>query len=126
MWNEFLPISMPITAGAGEVSSFCDMACSLSSVPPASILPAGPEHGRTIPLAVIRGHIVGLFGVRLACAPGASSAAIVDLSGWLGSLGLEQAYRYGTSARAFQFSRPLAIISAGWARIFSTPAAPAK
>jgi hypothetical protein len=40
---------MPITAG--EVSSFCDMACSLSSVPPASILPAGREHGRTIPLA---------------------------------------------------------------------------
>src|SRR5262245_18524904 len=35
MWNEFLPISMPITAG--EVSSFCDMACSLSSVPPASV-----------------------------------------------------------------------------------------
>jgi hypothetical protein len=29
-----LPISMPITAI--EVSSFCDMACSLSSVPPAS------------------------------------------------------------------------------------------
>src|SRR6266403_3018398 len=35
MWNEFLPISIPIAAG--EVSSFCDMACSLSSVPPASI-----------------------------------------------------------------------------------------
>src|ERR1700746_3040330 len=35
MWNEFFPISMPITAG--EVSSFCDMACSLSSVPPAII-----------------------------------------------------------------------------------------
>src|SRR6516164_9337767 len=48
MWNEFLPISMPITAG--EVSSFCDMACSLSSVPPASIRcwqggsTAGPSH----------------------------------------------------------------------------------
>ena len=35
MWNEFLPISMPITSG--EVSSFYGMACSLSSVPPASI-----------------------------------------------------------------------------------------
>src|ERR1700756_4009645 len=52
MWNEFLPISMPITAGAGEVSSFCDMACSLSSVPPASITrwqggsTAGPSHYR--------------------------------------------------------------------------------
>jgi hypothetical protein len=48
MWNEFLPISMPITAG--EVSRFCDMACSLSSVPPASICcwqgrsTAGPFH----------------------------------------------------------------------------------
>jgi hypothetical protein len=45
--------SMPITAGAGEVSSFCDMACSLSSVPPASITcwqggsTAGPSHYRT-------------------------------------------------------------------------------
>src|SRR5215475_9824600 len=48
MWNEFLPISMPIAAG--EVSSFCDMACSLSSVPPASVhcwqggSTAGPFH----------------------------------------------------------------------------------
>ena len=48
MWNEFLPISMPITAG--EASSFCDMACSLSSVPPVSIhcwqggSTAGPFH----------------------------------------------------------------------------------
>src|SRR5246500_4895907 len=50
MWNEFLPISMPITAG--EVSSFCDMACSLSSVPPCQhSLLAGQEHGRTIPSA---------------------------------------------------------------------------
>ena len=46
--NEFLPISMPITAG--KVSNFCDMACSLSSVPPASIRcwqggsTAGPSH----------------------------------------------------------------------------------
>jgi hypothetical protein len=41
---------MPITAG--EVSSFCDMACSLSAVAPCqhSTL-AGREHGRTIPLA---------------------------------------------------------------------------
>src|SRR6516164_6284730 len=35
MWNEFLPISMPITAG--EASSFCDMTCSLSSVARASM-----------------------------------------------------------------------------------------
>src|ERR1700692_2877087 len=48
MWNEFLPMSMPITVG--EVSRFCDMACSLSSVRPASIpcwqggSTAGPSH----------------------------------------------------------------------------------
>src|SRR5258708_40294350 len=40
----------------GDVSSFCDMACSLSSVPPASIRcwqggsTAGPFHSRTSPL----------------------------------------------------------------------------
>jgi hypothetical protein len=43
---------MPITAG--EVSSFCDMACSLSLVPLAKLrLLVGQEHGRTIPLADI-------------------------------------------------------------------------
>ena len=53
-WNEFLPISMPITAIA--LLSFCKMACSLSLVPPYQLLsPAGLEHGRTIPLAVITG-----------------------------------------------------------------------
>src|SRR5215471_9126910 len=31
MWNEFLPISMPITAG--ELSSFRDMACSCLRCP---------------------------------------------------------------------------------------------
>jgi hypothetical protein len=31
MWNEFLPISMPITAG--EVLSFRDMACSFFRAP---------------------------------------------------------------------------------------------
>jgi hypothetical protein len=51
-WNEFLPISMPITAIAGV----WDMACSLSLVPLAQLrLLAGQEHGRTIPLAFIAG-----------------------------------------------------------------------
>src|SRR6266478_4405201 len=49
-WNEFLPISMPITAIA--VLGVCDMACSLSLAPLAQLrLLAGQEHGRTIPLA---------------------------------------------------------------------------
>src|SRR5229473_959869 len=49
-WNEFLPISMPITAIA--VLGVWDMACSLSLVPLAQLrLLAGQEHGRTIPLA---------------------------------------------------------------------------
>src|SRR5450759_1751554 len=49
-WNEFLPISMPITAIA--LSNFWDMACSLSLAPLPSILSlVGQEHGRTIPLA---------------------------------------------------------------------------
>src|SRR3977135_1648778 len=48
-WNEFLPISMPITAIA--LSNFWDMACSLSLAPLPSILSlVGQEHGRTIPL----------------------------------------------------------------------------
>src|SRR5712672_3326702 len=51
-WNEFLPISMPITAIA--VLGVWDMACSLSLVPLAQLrLLAGQEHGRTIPLADI-------------------------------------------------------------------------
>ena len=50
-WNEFLQISMPITAIA--VSSFADMACSLGSAPLASLSggggrsTAGPFHYRT-------------------------------------------------------------------------------
>src|SRR6267142_2093648 len=52
-WNEFLPISMPITAIA--VLGVWDMACSLSLVPLAQLrLLAGQEHGRTIPLADVR------------------------------------------------------------------------
>src|SRR6267378_2506153 len=51
-WNEFLPISMPITAIA--VLGVWDMACSLSLVPLAQLrLLAGQEHGRTIPLAAL-------------------------------------------------------------------------
>src|ERR1700676_2050209 len=51
-WNEFLPISMPITAIA--LSNFWDMACSLSLAPlPSILLLVGQEHGQTIPLADI-------------------------------------------------------------------------
>src|ERR1700745_2555337 len=49
-WNEFFPISMPTTAIA--LSSLPDIACSLTLLPPSQLcLLAGPEHGRTIPLA---------------------------------------------------------------------------
>src|SRR5882762_4745762 len=49
-WNEFLPISMPITAIT--LLSFSIMACSFHLAPPASLLADGrQEHGRTIPLA---------------------------------------------------------------------------
>src|SRR6516165_3276110 len=49
-WNEFLPISMPITATA--LLRFWDMACSFVFEAPCQIRPlAGQEHGRTIPLA---------------------------------------------------------------------------
>src|ERR1700704_485918 len=52
-WNEFLPISMPITAIA--VLGVSDMACSLSFGAPCQLsLLAGQEHGRTIPLAELR------------------------------------------------------------------------
>src|SRR6516165_9341254 len=52
MWNEFLPISIPITAIS--LLSFCNMACSLSLVPPCQHPTlAGLEHGRTIPLAAV-------------------------------------------------------------------------
>src|SRR6267378_4428794 len=52
-WNEFLPISMPITAIA--LSNFWDMACSLSLAPlPSILLLVEQEHGRTIPLADMR------------------------------------------------------------------------
>src|SRR6266496_3649680 len=48
-WNECLPISMPITAIV--LSSFWDMACSLSLAPlPSILLLVGREHGRAIPL----------------------------------------------------------------------------
>src|SRR6266481_4724214 len=48
-WNEFLPISIPITAIT--LLSFSDMACSFRWVPLTSLLAdRGQEHGRTIPL----------------------------------------------------------------------------
>jgi hypothetical protein len=50
MWNEFLPISIPITAIS--LLSFCNMACSLSLVRQHLTL-AGLEHGLTIPLSDI-------------------------------------------------------------------------
>src|SRR6516165_8180873 len=49
-WNEFLPISMPMTAIS--LLSFWDMACSFALGAPRQFGPlAGLEHGRTIPLA---------------------------------------------------------------------------
>src|SRR3954468_19296488 len=58
-WNEFLPISMPITAIA--VLGVWDMAYSLSLAPPCP-LPwrAGQEHDRTIPLADIRPNLTSV------------------------------------------------------------------
>src|SRR6266700_2409642 len=51
-WNECLPISMPITAIV--LSSFWDMACSLSLAPlPSILLLVGREHGRAIPLTEV-------------------------------------------------------------------------
>jgi hypothetical protein len=48
-WNEFLPISIPITAIT--LLSFSAMACSFRWAPPASLLAGrAKEHGRTIPL----------------------------------------------------------------------------
>src|SRR5205814_8856548 len=52
MWNEFLPISMPITAIL--LLSFSDMACSFVFDAPCQLgLMAGLEHGRTIPFSDI-------------------------------------------------------------------------
>src|SRR6516162_9232247 len=52
-WNEFLPISMPITAIS--LLSFSDMACSFVFSAPCQLrLLQGPEHGRTIPLPLAR------------------------------------------------------------------------
>jgi hypothetical protein len=53
MWNEFLPISMPITAIL--LLSFWDMACSFVFGAPCQFgLLAGREHGRTIPFSDLR------------------------------------------------------------------------
>ena len=50
--NQFLPISMPITASA--VLGVLDMACSLSLGAPRQLRwLAGQEHGRTIPLTEV-------------------------------------------------------------------------
>src|SRR5262245_44647632 len=52
MWNEFLPISMPITATS--LLNFSDMACSfVFSAPCQLCLLEGREHGRTIPFSDI-------------------------------------------------------------------------
>ena len=52
MWNEFLPISMPITAIS--LLSFWDMARSFVFGAPRQLgLLAGLEHGRTIPFSDI-------------------------------------------------------------------------
>src|SRR5689334_12587292 len=52
-WNEFLPISMPITAIT--LLRFPVIACSFRLAPPASLLAdKGQEHGRTIPLTDMR------------------------------------------------------------------------
>ena len=51
-WNEFLPISMPITAIA--LCAVAAIGILLVLAPPASLSLAGQEHGRTIPLAVVR------------------------------------------------------------------------
>src|SRR5262249_23078241 len=49
-WNEFFPISTPITAIV--VLTCWDMACSLALAPlPSFACWQGQEHGRTIPLA---------------------------------------------------------------------------
>src|SRR5258705_10435233 len=55
MWNEFLPISMPITAIS--LLSFSDMACSFVFGAPCQLcLLEGREHGRTIPFSDIGGQ----------------------------------------------------------------------
>jgi hypothetical protein len=52
MWNEFLPISIPITAIV--LLSFWDMACSFVFGAPLPVWLAGRvEHGRTIPFSDI-------------------------------------------------------------------------
>src|SRR6266567_984367 len=72
MWNEFLPISIPIAAG--ETSRFCDMAWSLSSVPPCQHpLLVGREHGRTIPLADVPGGVSAISAAAPHCILGLDS-----------------------------------------------------
>jgi len=52
MWNEFLPISMPITAIS--LLNFSDMACSFVFDAPCQLcLLEGREHGRTIPFSEV-------------------------------------------------------------------------
>src|SRR5256885_13575540 len=62
MWNEFLPISMPITAIL--LLSFSDMACSFVFGAPCQFGSlAGLEHGRTIPFPDILGVVLHRIGV---------------------------------------------------------------
>ena len=56
MWNEFLPISMPITAIAGLCCRGHGVLLVLA--PLASLSLAGQEHGRTIPLADIEQRLM--------------------------------------------------------------------
>src|SRR6478736_9744089 len=56
-WNEFLPISMPMTATS--LLRFWDMACSFALGAPRQLGPlAGLEHGRTIPLAAVASQLL--------------------------------------------------------------------
>src|SRR2546421_7252526 len=64
MWNEFLPISMPITAIS--LLNFSDMACSFVFDAPCQLcLLKGREHGRTIPFADIVAKLLAPDGDEL-------------------------------------------------------------
>src|SRR5262245_27383764 len=75
-WNEFLPISMPITAIA--LLSFSDMACSLTLVPRGQFrLLAGagarPDH----PISGV-GTVVGAADIMQGCADAGEAPLLID------------------------------------------------